>query len=80
MADIERCKVCGFVSFHIQMSSHFGYKHKGLDYYQNSEVLGNTDADLKRYGFRPSIDYYRAKLEGKEVSVWEFERRKNPYA
>jgi hypothetical protein len=77
MADVMRCKVegCGFVAFHIQMSGHFKLRHPDLNYNQNTEILMNSDADLKQYGFRPSIEYYRAKLQGKDVTPWQFEKR-----
>lgn len=74
MADVMKCKIDGFIAFHVQMAGHFALKHPTLDYGQNTEVLTNSDADLKRYGFRPSIDYYRAKIQGKDVTPWQFER------
>lgn len=76
MADIEKCKICGFIAFHVQMRGHFTLKHPEKDYEENMEVLGNTDADYKRFGFRPSIKYYRAKLQGKNVSPFDFRRRR----
>jgi len=76
MADIMRCKIEGFIAFHVQMRGHFTLKHPALDYDKNTEVLGNSDADLKRFGFRPSIDYYRAKLRGENVDPWQFEKAK----
>ena len=75
MADIMRCKIDDFIAFHIQMAGHFTLKHAYLDYDENTEVLGNSDADYKRFGFRPSIDYYRAKLRGENVNPWQFEKR-----
>lgn len=76
MADIMKCKVDGFIAFHVQMRGHFTLKHPTLDYEENTEVLGNSDEDYKRYGFRPSIKYYRAKLEGKNVTPYDFEKRR----
>jgi len=74
MADVLRCKIDGFVAFYIQMSGHFKLRHPDHDYRENSEVVENSDADLKQYGFRPSIDYYRAKLQGKQVTPGDFEK------
>jgi len=71
-----RCKIDGFIAFYVQMAGHFTLKHPTLDYEGNTEVLGNSDADLKRYGFRPSIKYYRAKLQGKQVSPYDFEPKR----
>ena len=75
MADIVRCKIDGFTSFHIQTKGHFSKVHPDLDYYENTEILGDSDADLKKYGFRPSIEYYKAKLQGKNVTPYDFEKR-----
>jgi len=73
LADIEKCKICGFVAFHIQMSGHFTKgAHPGADYESNVETIGNSDKEYKEHGFRPSIEYYRAKLEGKDVSVHQY--------
>ncbi len=79
MADIEKCKIDGFIAFHIQVRGHFTKKHPELsyeEYTKNIEVLGNSDADLKRYRFRPSIEYYREKLSGKDVDPFQFEKKK----
>jgi hypothetical protein len=75
MADVVKCKLDGFIAFHIQMSGHFKLKHPDVNYKENTEVLMNSNADLKRYGFRPNIDYYRAKLQGKDVTPFDFERK-----
>ena len=72
MANIEKCKLCGFVAFHVQMRGHFTMKHPDNDYDSNIETIGSSDNEFKRYGFRPSIDYYRAKLEGKNVSPFQY--------
>lgn len=74
MADVVRCKIDGFTAFHIQTRGHFTKKHPGLDYDENTEVVANSDKDLKEFGFRPSIDYYRDKLAGKCVSPWDYEK------
>ena len=80
MADILKCKIDGFTAFNVQVQGHFSREHPTLTYNErekNTEVLGSSDADLKKYGFRPSIDYYRAKLQGKDVSPYDFEKRVN---
>lgn len=44
MADIEKCKIDGFIAFHIQVRGHFTKKHPELsyeEYTKNIEVLGN---------------------------------------
>jgi hypothetical protein len=74
MADIEKCKVEGFIAFHIQMSGHFTTQHPSLNYLENIEVVGNSDGDFKRFGFRPDIRYYRAKLAGEDVQPFDFEK------
>jgi len=74
MADVMRCKLCGFIAFHIQMAGHFSLKHPDKNYEENTEVLMNSDRDLKQYGYRPSIEYYRAKIAGKDVYPSDFER------
>jgi len=76
MADIVKCKICAFIAFYIQMSGHFKLKHPDLDYYENTEKLGDSDSDLKKYGFRPSIEYYRAKFKGELAGrdPFDFER------
>lgn len=65
----------------VQVQGHFTVKHSKVtfeDRKKNMTVLGNSDADLKKYGFRPSIEYYRAKLirKEKDVSPWDFEKKK----
>ena len=64
LADIMRCKIDGFIASHVQMAGHFTLKHPDKDYAENTEILGNSDADLKVLGFRPSIEYYRARIRG----------------
>lgn len=74
MADVMRCKLDGFIAFHIQMSAHCKLKHPDKDYQDITEMIMNSDADLKRLGYRPSIQYYRAKIAEKDVQPWEFEK------
>lgn len=76
MADILRCKIDGFIAFHVQMAGHFTLKHPDINYDSNTELLGNSDADLKQFGFRPDIRYYRAKIKGELAgrNPFDFER------
>jgi hypothetical protein len=74
MADIMKCKVEGFIAFYIQMSAHFKAKHPDLDLTKNTEVLGNSNEDYKRLGYRPNIRYYRAKFAGQDVYPGDFEK------
>lgn len=79
MADIMRCKKCGFVGFNVQASWHCKSKHPDSDYLEIAECVDNSDADYKRYGFRPSIEYYKSKLRGENVSPWDFEKKRNRF-